>query len=190
MRLMPHSAARLLPGGAPSYARAVRRTALACIPALLALACAPTHHRASLYRFDPGAAAELEERAARECRARGEPAGHPTEPFRTDGCSLWPDGMFTGETWQACCVTHDIAYWCGGSCKDREHADEILRECVAANGPWGMGTVMYLGTRLGGPPWYPFSFRWAYGWDWPHGYDDLPVPETDGVTAGPSCHRR
>ena len=30
---------------------------------------------------------------------------------------------------------------------------------------------MYIGVRIGGPPWYPVPFRWGYGWDWPHGYD-------------------
>src|SRR5262245_2198122 len=172
MRLMSHSAARLLPGGAPSYARAVRRTALACIPALLALACAPTHHRASLYRFDPGAAAELEERAARECRARGEPAGHPTEPFRTDGCSLWPDGMFTGETWQACCVTHDIAYWCGGSAAMRSAADEALAQCVGERYHGWMGALMKRGVRVGGSPRVPAYWRWGYGHEFPSGYSE------------------
>jgi hypothetical protein len=41
--------------------------------------------------------------------AKGEPAGTPTRAFLTDGCSWWPDGA-----WQECCVTHEIAYWCGG----------------------------------------------------------------------------
>ena len=160
--------------------------------ALPLVACTPTAYRLEPYRRDPALAEQLERHADDLCRERRGSTNLPPHHFTTDGCSGWPDS-----TWVRCCIEHDIAYWCGGSCKDREHADEVLRECVAANGgPWGMGTMMYLGTRLGGPPWYPFSFRWAYGWDWPHGYDDLPVHgtgdalKTDGVTAGPSCHRR
>ena len=132
----------------------------------LAAGCTPTVNRLEPYRDHPDAARELAAKAAAICsQTRG--ADLPPHPFTTDGCSLWPDC-----TWVDCCVTHDMAYWCGGSCEDRERADEALRECVAEHGPTGMGTTMYVGVRIGGPPWLPFSFRWGYGWDWPHGYDD------------------
>jgi hypothetical protein len=150
------------------------RRAAVWLPVLLGLACAPTWHRASPYRFDPAAAAALEARAAEVCRARGEPAGPPTEPFRTDGCSLWPDGMFTGETWQACCVEHDIAYWCGGTRAMRLEADRALAACVGERyRPW-MGAVMKPGVRLGGGPAVPAYFRWGYGHPYPAGYSEAP----------------
>ena len=80
-----------------------------------------------------------------------------------------------------------MAYWCGGSCRDREHADATLRECVAQHGPVGMGTTMYIGVRIGGPPWYPVPFRWGYGWDWPHGYDCVQEESVRGESAaGPA----
>ena len=47
---------------------------------------------------------------------------------------------------------------------------------------------MYLGVRIGAVPWYPVPFRWGYGWDWPHGYDDTPTDAggaaAQGVTGG------
>jgi len=133
----------------------------------LVVGCTPTVNRLEPYRDDAVAAGKLEASAEQLCRERRGPAGVPPHRFTTDGCSWWPDG-----TWVECCVTHDMWYWCGGSCDEREHADADLRQCVAANGPGGMGTTMYLGVRVGGAPWYPVPFRWGYGWDWPHGYDD------------------
>lgn len=40
------------------------------------------------------------------------------DDFSSDGCSQFPDGTFTQENlWCDCCITHDIAYWQGGSRK-------------------------------------------------------------------------
>lgn len=146
------------------------RPAFAPIVLLAALGCAPTYHTAAPYRFDHVAAARLEERAKRECAERGWPAGEPTEPFRTDACSLWPDGTFTGETWQSCCVTHDIAYWCGGTKQMRKDADEELKQCVGDRYRTWMGALMKPGVRIGGPPWVPAYWRWGYGHKYPSGY--------------------
>jgi len=144
------------------------RVVLICV--LAALGCAPNHHTADAYRFDPLAAAALEERAASECAALGEPAGKPTEPFRTDGCSMFPDGMFTGESWQSCCVEHDIAYWCGGTAEMREQADDELKRCVGERYHGWMGALMRPGVRAGGAPWIPAWWRWGYGHEYPAGY--------------------
>ena len=153
----------------------MRYPAAGLLIAVFATGCTPTAHRLEPYRDQPAQAAALERRADQFCCQRRGPADLPPHHFTTDGCSLWPDS-----TWVGCCVEHDMAYWCGGSCEDRVRADETLRECVAQNGPAGMGTVMYLGTRAGGPPWTPFPFRWGYGWDWPHGYDGT---HTEGALA-------
>ncbi|HBT84144.1 MAG TPA: hypothetical protein DEB35_12385, partial [Desulfuromonas sp.] len=52
-------------------------------------------------------------------------------PFSSDGCSLFPDGTLAERTrWCDCCLTHDIAYWQGGSAAEREAADAALRACV------------------------------------------------------------
>ncbi len=83
------------------YAADVHRSVL-CLALLSSFGCAPTYHTAEAYRFDPVATAALEQLAAHICAERGEPGGKPTERFRTDGCSMWPDGTFAGETWQSC----------------------------------------------------------------------------------------
>ena len=108
------------------------------------------------------------------CRQHRGPCDLPPHRFTTDGCSLWPDG-----NWVDCCVAHDIAYWCGGSCDDRKDADEALQRCIRDQGRGALGTTMYVGVRLGGLPWSPAPFRWGYGWDWPHGYDSIPRPNSE-----------
>lgn len=82
----------------------------------------------------------------------------PPKAFTTDRCSMWPDG-----DWWSCCVTHDAAYWCGGSYADRKRADAELARCVGGR----LGSLMYAGVRVGGASWLPTPFRWGYGWDWP-----------------------
>lgn len=82
----------------------------------------------------------------------------PPLPFTTDGCSVWPDG-----DWAACCVVHDIHYWCGGGYLDRVRADADLARCVGAP----LGWAMFLGVQAGGVSILPTPFRWGYGWPWP-----------------------
>lgn len=97
---------------------------------------------------------------------RAPPSAQPDFIFTTDGCSRWPD-----DSWVACCIAHDIAYWCGGSDQDRKNADQELMRCVNAK-TQGIGHILYAGVRLGGIPWLPTPWRWGYGWDnWPAGYD-------------------
>jgi hypothetical protein len=109
----------------------------------------------------------LEDIAEAYCQnKRSDPKAQPDFIFTTDGCSRWP-----GDSWNACCIAHDIAYWCGGSERDREEADQELMRCV--NGKThGLGSLFYAGVRLGGLPWLPTPWRWGYGWDnWPAGYE-------------------
>jgi len=57
-------------------------------------------------------------------------------PFSSDACSLFPDRAPIGQAdWCDCCLAHDEAYWRG-----------------------------YGAVRIGGMPWLPSPFRWAYGW--------------------------
>jgi hypothetical protein len=141
---------------------------------LFVLACAPTYHTAEVVRYDLATRAQLEARAQAECAARlaplAGPPAPPSEPFRTDGCSWWPDAMFTGDGWQGCCIEHDLAYWCGGTAQMRRDADEALRQCVAKDYAGWVGAVMKPGVRLGGAPWVPAYFRWGYGHPYPAGY--------------------
>ncbi len=54
------------------------------------------------------------------------------KPFTTDGCSAFPDGSPTENTvWLSCCEAHDLAYWKGGTRKQRAAADEELEQFVS-----------------------------------------------------------
>jgi hypothetical protein len=95
-----------------------------------------------------------------------QPVKQPDFIFTTDGCSRWPDN-----SWLACCIVHDIAYWCGGSEQDRKDADQELMQCVN-NKMSMMGYILYHGVRVSGSPWFPAPWRWGYGWDdWPKAYE-------------------
>ena len=51
--------------------------------------------------------------------------------FSSDGCSLFVDGTFENpELWKECCLTHDIAYWKGGTEEDRHEADLAFKARV------------------------------------------------------------
>jgi len=86
----------------------------------------------------------------------------PPRTFKSDGCSLWPDG-----DWLECCVKHDLLYWQGGTSKERRDADLELRECVTEKGHPIVGQAMFLGVRIGGVWWLPTPFRWGFGWNYP-----------------------
>jgi hypothetical protein len=96
-------------------------------------------------------------------------------PFTTDGCS---GGMTAGwqfishkpPPWNDCCVTHDKAYWAGGSSAQRKQADITLLIDVANRGYPLIAMLMYLAVRVGGVPWLPLPWRWGYGWKWARGY--------------------
>jgi len=87
------------------------------------------------------------------------------QPFRSDGCSAWPDGNYL-----QCCIDHDREYWRGGTSQDRLNADLALQACVREKRGSFMASVMYYGTRMYGVPWLPFSWRWGFGQDFPDGY--------------------
>ncbi len=51
--------------------------------------------------------------------------------FSSDGCSLLMDGTFENpELWKECCLTHDIAYWKGGTEENRHEADLAFKARV------------------------------------------------------------
>ncbi len=85
----------------------------------------------------------------------------PEREFRTDGCTLWPDS-----DWQACCVEHDMTYWCGGTAEERKAADKAIRECVAETGHPLVGSLMSGVIRVTGLRFFPTPWRWGYGWPW------------------------
>jgi len=101
------------------------------------------------------------------------------KPFSSDGCSLFPDGTIDDRTkWCDCCLSHDIAYWQGGTEEVREKADEELRNCVfSRTNDKALAETMYLGVRAGGHPAFPTGYRWAYGWSYGRGYQVLTAAE-------------
>jgi hypothetical protein len=134
---------------------------------LSGLACSgPQHHTPEPYRSDSEAAAALSQRAAEYCAEANPDTPRPTRPFVTDGCSRFIDAEWD----LACCIEHDIRYWCGGSADQRAAADAEFGECVAANTSVAVGAGVELGTRVGGHPSWPTSYRWGYGHAYSGGY--------------------
>jgi hypothetical protein len=81
--------------------------------------------------------------------------------FKSDNCSLFPDCDY-GD----CCVSHDKAYYFGGSWKERWRADKKLYKCVAAKKGFHhkiIAPVMWIGVRAFGVSWLPTPFRWGFG---------------------------
>jgi hypothetical protein len=112
-------------------------------------------------------------------------------PFTTDGCSDFADGTPKHKTlWRNCCVTHDKAYWVGGTYAERLAADKALRQCVAAVGEPHIGALMLAGVRVGGSPFWPTRFRWGYGWPWPRGYRPLTAEERAQVDEALRMHEQ
>ena len=100
------------------------------------------------------------------------------EPFTSDGCSAFPDGTLSeNKLWMACCTTHDFAYWKGGTREQRLEADEALKSCVAKVGQPRIASMMLAGVKVGGSPFWPTTFRWGYGWNYPKLYGPLTAAE-------------
>lgn len=55
----------------------------------------------------------------------------------------------------------------GGTWADRVQADLELYKCVKARGYPVWAYLMFHGVRLGGSPFYPFGWRWGYGYRHP-----------------------
>ncbi|MEN8135936.1 MAG: FAD-binding oxidoreductase [Thermodesulfobacteriota bacterium] len=106
--------------------------------------------------------------------------GHTDElqPFVSDGCSVFPDGTpGQKDLWRSCCVDHDLAYWQGGTRRQRMAADKALQECIAEVGVPKVAALMKVGVWFGGSPYLPFPFRWGFGWPYLRGYRVLTSSE-------------
>lgn len=105
--------------------------------------------------------------------------------YASDGCSLFPDGTLEERSlWCDCCFNHDVAYWRGGSEKEREQADKALRACVLERtGNKVLADMMYDGVRVGGSPVFPTWYRWGYGWKYGRGYKPLTEAEQTQVAS-------
>lgn len=102
-------------------------------------------------------------------RSKAQVADESAKPdwsrFKSDGCSMWPDGNY-----RDCCVEHDKAYFLGGGYKDRAAADRVLVRCVASKGKWYNKAIvpfMWAGVRVGGVGFLPLPFRWGFGNPYP-----------------------
>ena len=97
------------------------------------------------------------------------------QPFSSDGCSLFPDqSVILRSDWCECCVFHDIAYWQGGTARQRRDADAALRDCVLAKTrDQALAQLMYSGVRMGGSPYFYNWYRWGYGWPYARKYTPL-----------------
>lgn len=99
----------------------------------------------------------------------------PKEPFTTDGCSAGMSWIFRRvlrqpPPWEHACITHDMAYWQGGTAAERSHADRLLMVRVCLNGYPVIAFLMWLAVRIGGHPLLPLPWRWGYGHRYGQGY--------------------
>jgi len=103
-------------------------------------------------------------------------------PFKSDGCSSFPDGTPSNHTlFLDCCTLHDFAYWQGGTVGQRLQADQAFAQCISELGQQTLSEFMLLGVRVGGTPYLPTPFRWGYGWPYPKGYGALLPEEIEQV---------
>lgn len=84
------------------------------------------------------------------------------KPFKSDGCSLYPDQGFND-----CCVKHDKEYWKGGDLEKRKESDKRFRKCILSKGHKAQSKIIYVGVRLFGHPILPLPFRWGFGHRYP-----------------------
>ncbi len=104
--------------------------------------------------------------------------GTDLKPFRSDGCSEFPNGTYQQkQLWLRCCYQHDLSYWQGGTKLQRLVADHDLEQCVRSVGEPAIAKLMLAGVRVGGSPYWPTSFRWGYGWPYLRGYKPLSPDE-------------
>ncbi len=95
-------------------------------------------------------------------------------PFRSEGCSLSPGSVpGTKISWATCCVQHDLAYWLGGTEKERLTADENLKSCIQQKANSIIGEIYFSAVRMGGRPHTWAGFRWGYGWNYVRPYSIL-----------------
>lgn len=94
----------------------------------------------------------------------------PQKPFRSDGCSCWPDNWTNDKgkkvSLYAECLKHDLHYWAGykGETMARFLADALLMIDVAYKTKKPeLAIIMFLGVRTGGVSWIPSPFKWGFG---------------------------
>ena len=94
----------------------------------------------------------------------------PTKPFKSDGCSCWPDYWKNKNgkkvSLYEACLKHDLAYWSGykGEVLSRFATDVLLMmDVVFETERPKLAITMFLGVRTGGVEWLPTRFKWGFG---------------------------
>ncbi len=89
----------------------------------------------------------------------------PDLPFRSDGCSVWPDRWFKGQDLYEGCFIHDLHYWAGlpGDEMGRMKADVRLMLWVAENVSIELAEAIFNGVRVGGSEKLDTPWRWGFG---------------------------
>ncbi len=92
--------------------------------------------------------------------------GNQLRIFKTDGCTLSPDGPpDQPKLWRSCCVQHDIAYWKGGTKEERTAADDNLKSCIEKKTERkGVASLYHSGVQLSGSPKLKQPWSWGFGW--------------------------
>ena len=92
----------------------------------------------------------------------------PPKLFVYDGCTFFVDALLTSDFKQAC-LTHDIAYWYGGTKEERKKADKLLAEDIKETGVVGkiVSYPAYIAVRLFGDSILTRSVNahWGFGWE-------------------------
>ena len=99
----------------------------------------------------------------------------PKSPFKSDGCSWWPDKWraSTGEMVSIYkrCLTHDLHYWAGYPEKNNP-IEQVARFVADAKLVIGvvkdtkridLGEMMFAGVRTGGHERWQMPFSWGFG---------------------------
>jgi len=89
----------------------------------------------------------------------------PIHPFKSDGCSLWPDKWGDYDLYPACFV-HDIKYWCGYRVERsaRLKADlELALDVLDITDDCQLALLMFRGVLAGGDEIFKRSFSWGFG---------------------------
>jgi hypothetical protein len=97
-------------------------------------------------------------------------------PFSTDGCSLSPNSVINVDITE-CCVKHDVAYWLGGTEKQKIESDDKIQRCISEKAGTVAGKVYRAGIDEGGDADGHNTFRWGYGWDTLMPYRELTTAE-------------
>jgi hypothetical protein len=89
----------------------------------------------------------------------------PSQPFRSDGCSLWLD-TWQGVSLYPACFLHDLKYWAGYPGEDvaRLIADaELMIDVARLLEDTVMAEIMFRGVRVGGHEIFKLPFSWGFG---------------------------